>query len=348
MPPDFVCCLHFDGFRRSPCMALLLPGRVRPKSSRCISSRTACDFPVYQFDHGVATLYVVALHSSSSSFCCCIRAYSGLVTSLLRTPELRAFLARATSAYSAHLLLARCHATAAALLTRAPLLPRATCSSAANICARSALPRTRSPCTPAPGATHVRAIRSHTSPRARSRRSCTAPAFTSPYFNATRTAPASARSRAPPHLLGRQGLSAPCAHAQRLHCPRTRPIHSCPAPRPPPAPHLSRSCSVHHRAPAREPPRHACLRVLPASPARHLPPPALQLLRRHQRSHEPASTHARTRLVPRAAHLASSASARARWRTAPGSSCPALTPPAPPLAPALLGARQPARLRSPR
>jgi hypothetical protein len=203
VPPDLVCCLHFDGFRRSPCMALLPPGRVRPKSSRCISSRTACDFPVFQFGHGVATLYVVALHSSSSFFCCYIRAYSGLVTSLLRSPELRAFLARVTSAYSARLLFARCHASAAALLARAPLLPWATCSSTANICARSALPRTRSPCTPAPGATHVRAVRSHTPPRARSRHTCTAPAFTSPYFNATRTAPASARSRAPPHLLAR-------------------------------------------------------------------------------------------------------------------------------------------------
>jgi hypothetical protein len=277
VPLDLVRCFPFNGLRRPPCATLLPLGRVRPKSSRCITSRTTCDFPVYQFGHGVTTLHVVALRSSSSFFCCRIRTYSGIVTSLLRTPELRAFLARATSAYSARLLFARCHATAAAPLARASLLPRATCSSAAIVCACSALPRTRSPYTPAPGATRVCAVRSHTPPRARSRRTCTALTFTSPYFNATRTAPAPARSRAPPHLLARQGLFAPCAYAQRLHCPRTRPTRSCPAPRPPPAPRLSRPCSVHHRAPAREPPRRACLRVLPAclrllqaTPATHL------------------------------------------------------------------------------
>jgi hypothetical protein len=209
-------------------------------------------------------------------------------------------LHRPSSARTCHagpLLLARCHAASFApappslraahafesalrantTRSRVPLLPRATCSSAANICARSALPRTRSPCTPAPGATRVRAVRSHTPPRARSRRTCTAPAFTSPYFNATRTAPAPARSRAPPHLLARQGLSVPCAYAQHLHCPRTRPTRSCPASRPPPAPCLSRSCSVHHRAPAREPLRRACLRVLPA--CRPRAPPSCVLLR---------------------------------------------------------------------
>jgi hypothetical protein len=264
VPLDLVRCFPFNGLRRPPRATLLPLGRVRPKSSRCITSRTTCDFLVYQFGHGVATLHVVAPRSSSSFFCCRIRTYSSLVTSLLCTPELHAFLARATSAFIAHLLFARCHATAAAPLARASLLPWATYSSAANVCARSALPRTRSPCTLAPGATRVCAVRSHTPPRARSRHTSAAPTFTSPYFNATRTVPAPARSCAPPNLLARQGLVAPCAYAQRLHCRRTRPTRSCPAPRPPPAPRLSRPCSVHHRAPAREPPRRACLRVLPA------------------------------------------------------------------------------------
>jgi hypothetical protein len=49
--------------------------------------------------HAVALL-VNALHSSSSFFCCRIRAYSGLATSLPCTPKSRAFLARGSSCYS--------------------------------------------------------------------------------------------------------------------------------------------------------------------------------------------------------------------------------------------------------
>jgi hypothetical protein len=53
---------------------LLPPGRVRPESSRCSTSRTACDLPVHQFGRGVAALHVVTLHSSSSFLCCWTRA----------------------------------------------------------------------------------------------------------------------------------------------------------------------------------------------------------------------------------------------------------------------------------
>jgi hypothetical protein len=286
VPLDLVRCFPFNGLRRPPRTTLLPLGRVCPKSSRCFTSRTTCDFPVYQFGHGVATLHVVILRSSSSFFYCHIRTYSGLVTSLLRTPELRAFLARATSAYTAHLLFARCHATAAAPLARASLLPRATCSSAANVCARSALPRTRLPCTPAPGATRVRAVRSHTPPRARSRRTCTAPVFTSPYFNTTRTAPALARSRAPPHLLARQGLFAPCAYTRCLHCPRTRSTSTTSTT---PEPSLLRSppCASSRATTPRLPPRAAGLPLLTPSHTcapRAVPAPARRLGRRAVRS----------------------------------------------------------------
>jgi hypothetical protein len=54
VPPDFVCCLLLDGLRRSPRATLQPPGRVRPKSSRCSTSRAACDLPVHQFGHGLS------------------------------------------------------------------------------------------------------------------------------------------------------------------------------------------------------------------------------------------------------------------------------------------------------
>jgi hypothetical protein len=79
VPTDFIRCLRLDSLRRSPRTTLLPPGRVRPELSRCITSCTACDFPVHQFGHGVTALHVVALlvnalHSSSPFLRCRTRS----------------------------------------------------------------------------------------------------------------------------------------------------------------------------------------------------------------------------------------------------------------------------------
>jgi hypothetical protein len=54
VPPDLIRCFPFNGLQRSPRATLLPPGRVRPETSRCSTSRTACDLPVLQFDRGLS------------------------------------------------------------------------------------------------------------------------------------------------------------------------------------------------------------------------------------------------------------------------------------------------------
>jgi hypothetical protein len=79
----------------------LLPHCARPF---CTPTQSRPELAQRRHRHALhgAVLHVVArhvgaLHSSSSFSCCRIRAYSGLATSLPRTPEPRAFSARVTS-----------------------------------------------------------------------------------------------------------------------------------------------------------------------------------------------------------------------------------------------------------
>jgi hypothetical protein len=79
----------------------LLPQRARPSytptQSRPELAQRRHRHALHAAALHIVALDVSALHSSSSFSCCRIRAYSGLATSLPRTPESRAFLARVSS-----------------------------------------------------------------------------------------------------------------------------------------------------------------------------------------------------------------------------------------------------------
>jgi hypothetical protein len=54
VPPNLSRCFLLNGLQRPSRATLLPPGRVRPESSRCSTSRTACDLPVHQFGRGLS------------------------------------------------------------------------------------------------------------------------------------------------------------------------------------------------------------------------------------------------------------------------------------------------------
>jgi hypothetical protein len=74
-------CLLLDGLRRSPRVTLLPPGRVRPESLHCSTSRTACDLPVHQFGRGLsASSGGTAMLLSCTPLPCTLSPYTALPT----------------------------------------------------------------------------------------------------------------------------------------------------------------------------------------------------------------------------------------------------------------------------
>jgi hypothetical protein len=135
VPPDLVRCFLLNGLRRPSRATLLPPGWVRPESSRCSTSRTACDLPVHQLGRGLSSSSGDTAMRYTPSSCT-----SSLYTLLPCTAPPAAGLALAPAlphhsrarpncvrswpasclAYTVRILLARCHATAAAPPAFAP------------------------------------------------------------------------------------------------------------------------------------------------------------------------------------------------------------------------------------
>jgi hypothetical protein len=135
VPPDLVRCFLLNSLRRPSRATLLAPGRVRPESLRYSASRTACDLPVHQLGRGLSsscgdTTMRCTPSSCTSSLCMSLPCTAPPAAGLALAPALphrsRARPNRVCSwpasclAYTARLLLARCHATAAAPPASAP------------------------------------------------------------------------------------------------------------------------------------------------------------------------------------------------------------------------------------
>jgi hypothetical protein len=222
VPPDFIRCLRLDGLRCSPRATLLPPGRVRPESSRCITSRTACDFPVHQFGHGVApctSLLCIAPPPSSIAVSaltmvlpCRFRARPNRVRSWPATRLLLAPLSTAPSCVAAPPR-TRCSIAHALPHPRAWATPRATARSGLLAFARvPRLPRSRAFRTPPLARAHAlrtsapppapgRAARSLARTRP-TRIACSRPTHAPPARPAEPSPCAPPAARAPPSGLG--------------------------------------------------------------------------------------------------------------------------------------------------